>query len=163
MITSSHYKQINMKKLILFSCAISLTYSTISNAAVSSSINEDCQSVAWYTAAAEQGNAIAQDKLGMLYLNGDEVKSNYKKGFELLNKAAQQDNIQAQLHLAFAYEMGIGTKINTQDAFHWYFKAANLGNTKAQYKVANMYQTGTGISKDLTQANAWYQKASSQN
>ncbi len=163
MITSSHYKQTNMKKLILFSCAMCITYSTISNAAVAPNMNEDCQSVAWYTTAAEQGDATAQDKLGMLYLNGDEVKSNYKKGFDLLNKAAQQNNIQAQLHLAFAYEMGIGTKTNAQDAFHWYLKAANLGNAKAQYKVADMYQSGTGISKDLTQANAWYQKASSQN
>ena len=103
-----------MKKITLFICSIGLACSTLTQAANNQTTDrDDCQSAAWYSLAAERGDATAQYKLGMMYFNGDEVKTDYKKAFALLNSAAAQNNAQAQYHLATAYEMGIGTQANS--------------------------------------------------
>lgn len=49
----------------------------------------------WYGKAADQGNAIAQYKLGICYYNGIGVNKNKEKAMELVHKAAEQGYKQA--------------------------------------------------------------------
>jgi hypothetical protein len=50
--------------------------------------------------AAEQGDAEAQYKLGLLYMEGKGVPCDYSKANELINKAAAQNYVEAKNYLA---------------------------------------------------------------
>ncbi|KAF9111591.1 hypothetical protein BGX27_004681, partial [Mortierella sp. AM989] len=52
-----------------------------------------------YQKAADQGNAIAQYNLGVMYRDGKGVSQDYFKAFELYQKAADQENAIAQSSL----------------------------------------------------------------
>ena len=60
------------------------------------------------TTKAEQGDAIAQYNLGVIYSNGKGVKKSYKKAAFWLIKAAEQGNTDAQNNLGISYYDGLG-------------------------------------------------------
>ncbi len=53
------------------------------------------QAFAWYQKAAEQGNAGAQNNLGLMYYNGKGVEQDYIKALEWYQKAAEQGDAKA--------------------------------------------------------------------
>ena len=53
---------------------------------------------------AEQGNAIAQNGIGVLYKDGAGVEKNYNEALKWLNLAANQGNISAQLNMALVHK-----------------------------------------------------------
>lgn len=57
---------------------------------------------------AEQGNADAQNNLGVMYYFGYGVPQDYKKAFEWYTKAAEQGNAKAQYRLGDMYYFGYG-------------------------------------------------------
>ena len=57
---------------------------------------------------AEKGDAQAQRNLGMMYLNGNQVKKDRKEAAKWLRKSAEQGNAKAQAHLALMYLRGEG-------------------------------------------------------
>jgi hypothetical protein len=56
--------------------------------------------VEWFTKAAEQGYAPAQNSLGFCYEYGDGVEKDLKKAVEWYTKAAEQGDARAQNNLA---------------------------------------------------------------
>ena len=61
---------------------------------------------------AEEGDAESQYKLGLLYLEGNEIKKNDKLAAEFFQKAADQGHLDAQRKLAWCYLYGRGVKQN---------------------------------------------------
>ena len=54
--------------------------------------------------SAEQGDAVAQYSLGVVYYSGDSVPQDYEKAFEWFTKSAEQDDARAQNDLGAMYD-----------------------------------------------------------
>ena len=115
--------------------------------------------VAHLTKAADQGNAGAQKKLGVLYQTGLGVPKDLTKAAELYQKAADRGNAGAQNDLGVLYQTGQGVPEDLTKAAELYQKAADKGNTYAQNNLGWLYENGQGVPKDLSKAAELFQKA----
>ena len=130
-----------------------------------------------YRKAAEQGQAIAQYNLGVMYANGQDVQlfnpdgyKSYGQGVPLdyteavkwYRKAAEQGYAKAQYNLGVMYANGQGVQQDYTEAVKWYRKAAEQGKARAQYNLGVMYANGQGVQQDYTEAVKWYRKAAEQ-
>lgn len=78
---------------------------------------------------AVQGDALAQAKLGALYILGrDGVERDDQKAAEWMLKAAKQGLIEAEVVMAALYDRGLGVPHNVDMATQWYEKAAAKGH-----------------------------------
>ena len=107
----------------------------------------------WYRKSAEQGNAVAQQQLGILYYLGEGVPEDHAQAGEWLGQAA------AQGHPL--------TPDRTDDLWHligteWLRKAADQGTAIAQRLMGDLYRDGEGVRKDAALAAEWYRKAATQ-
>jgi len=80
---------------------------------------------------AERGDAEAQDKLGLMYLNGKGVTQNDIEAAKWFRKAAEQGHADAQNELGVMYDNGIGVTQNDIEAAKWFRKAAEQGQAGA--------------------------------
>lgn len=115
--------------------------------------------VEWYRKAAEQGNAKAQNNLGMCFIKGEGVAENDQEAIKWLTRAAEQGHPKAQNNLSIMYATGRGVAKDAEMAQSWRLKAALGGDPAAQYNVANFYITA----KNYTEATKWLKKAAEQN
>lgn len=90
---------------------------------------------------AEQGNDIAQAKLGSWYHNGNGVSQDYEKAAHWYTLAARQDNTKAMNNLAVLYTKGQGVEKDVRKAIELFKKAAEQGGKVAQYNLADYYLT----------------------
>jgi TPR repeat protein len=81
---------------------------------------------------AEQGEAKAQFKLGVMYEMGQYVTQNYTQAVSWYIKAAELGNSNARYNLAIKYQTGQGVPKDDTQAAYWYRKAAEHDNTKTQ-------------------------------
>jgi TPR repeat protein len=103
----------------------------------------------WSSAAAAQGQPVAQYLLGTLYLTRDHVQA-----LRWLSAAARQGNVKAMHNLAIAYAQG-----PTPDAalaVQWFAKAAALGYRDSQFDLAVLYERGSGVTQRGAEALKWY-------
>jgi TPR repeat protein len=105
--------------------------------------------------AAEQGNAIAQFNLGILYGQGKGVPQDYPKAAFWYRKAAEQGNANAQLNLGNAYRTGQGVTRDDAEAVVWYRKAAEQGDAAAQWSLGVSYEYGQGVPQSYADAYFW--------
>jgi TPR repeat protein len=98
--------------------------------------------------AAEQGDAVAQYNLGVMYRSGDGVPQDYKEAVKWYTKAAEQGNASAQFNLGWMYREGRGVPQDCVEAAKWFTNAAEQGDTKAQYNLGVMYAQGQGVPQD---------------
>ncbi len=108
---------------------------------------------------AEAGDADAQYKLGMRYLEGDGVPENMVEAVKWFSEAAELGNAWAQVELGACYEDGSGVEADMAEAIKWYRLAAEEENWLAQRFLGNCYEYGKGIAIDLEKAESWYRKA----
>lgn len=111
---------------------------------------------------ADQGNASAQNILGVMYRDGQGVPKNEYQAVAWYRKAAELGDARAQFNLGVMYSQGEGVPKDEQQAAAWFRKAAEQGHARAQYNLGNMYRDGQGVPKDEPQAVAWYLKAAEQ-
>jgi len=111
--------------------------------------------------AAEQGDAAAQNTLGLKYANGVGVTKDEAEAVKWYRKAAEQGNADAQAHLARMYQSGSGVTKDEAEALKWNRKAAEQGNAIAQYNLGCLYQHSS-VEKNLTEARKWYSRAATQ-
>ncbi|MDO9424558.1 MAG: DnaJ domain-containing protein [Methylobacter sp.] len=83
-----------------------------------------------YQRLAEQGDAKAQFKLGVMYELGQCVIQDYTQALSWYLKAAEQGNSNAQYSCAIKYQSGQGVTQDQTKAAYWYRKAAEQGNEK---------------------------------
>lgn len=120
------------------------------------------QQAAWYRKAADQGDALAQSKLGWLYATGHGVPQDYGQAVAWFRKAAEQGKSGAQFNLGWAYEDGQGVPQDYVQAAAWYRKAAEQGEADALLNLGWLYDKGHGVAQDYGQAAAWFRKAAEQ-
>src|SRR5476649_1143652 len=78
--------------------------------------------------AAEQGDAKAQNTLGVLYARGRGVHQDAVAAVSWYRKAAEQGDSVAQYNLAYSYTHGFGVTKNEDEALAWYLRSAAQGN-----------------------------------
>jgi len=120
------------------------------------------ESLPLFQQLAEQGNAAAENNLGVMYHNGQGVQQDYQQALLWYRKAVMQGYAQAEANLGRMYDNGQGVKQDYQQALQWYRKAADQGNAQAGYSLGWMYHNGQGVKQDYQQAAQWYRKAAEQ-
>jgi TPR repeat protein len=104
---------------------------------------------------AEQGDANAQNNLGVLYYNGQGVPQDYVQARQWFEKAAAQGEANAQNSLGVLYYNGEGGPQDYTKARQWYEKAAAQGDAYAQFNLGVLYYNGQGVLHDYVQAHMW--------
>ena len=110
---------------------------------------------------AQQGNADAQFKLGMLYQQGIGFPQDYKTAVKWYKLAAKQGNADAQNNLGNMYSEGQGVPQDYKTAVKWYTLAAKQGYAGAQFGLGHMYKEGRGVPRDYVRAHMWFNIATS--
>jgi len=115
-----------------------------------------------YQTAAAQGDAAAQNNLGLCYLNGWGVPEDYVDAAEWFSRAAEQGHAEAQWNLFQCYSAGRGVAANPDKALRWLSKAAANGNAEAQFKLGSWYWTGEVVAENTEEALKWWRRAGEQ-
>tara|TARA_R100001530_G_scaffold52779_1_gene38975 strand:- start:161 stop:796 length:636 start_codon:yes stop_codon:yes gene_type:complete len=124
----------------------------------------DKTAVKCLTLSAEQGDASAQNSLGLMfykegmyYKEGRKgVKENYKTAFKWFTLSANQGNAEAQYYLGEMYRDGRGVVKDYKTAVKWLTLSVEQGNAKAQNSLGLMYDNGEGVVQDDKTAVKWY-------
>ena len=114
------------------------------------------------TPLAEQGHALAQNNIGVMYEKGQGVSQDYKTAVKWYTLAAEQGNVAAQHRLGFMYDVGRGAPQDYKTAVKWWTLAAEQGNAAAQTNLGGMYNTGQGVQQDHKIAVKWWTLAAEQ-
>lgn len=109
--------------------------------------------------AAEQGIAVAQNCLGLLYLEGQGVPHDCREAMRWFHKAADQGNADGQFYTGLLYQNGYGVPQDYAEAMRWYRKSADQGNASAQNNIGTMYEYGQSVKQDDQEAIRWYRMA----
>jgi len=110
---------------------------------------------------AEQGNAVAQFNLGVMYENGQGVTQDYKTAVKYYTLAAEQGYADAQFNLGWMYYSGQGVTQDYKTAVKYFTLAAEQGHAKAQSNLGNMYVNGQGVIQNFARAHMWWNIAAS--
>lgn len=120
--------------------------------------------------AADNGNALAQWKLGKMYADGDGVPHDDYKAYqyfsqivESYDEETQRRDVSAVSHAFVAvgvYSLkGIANSRVKRDPARaldmFQFAATHFGDANAQYNLARMYLDGEGVRKNPNQAVRW--------
>ena len=115
--------------------------------------------IALYRPRAENGDAEAQYRMGMMARFGWGVDKDAEVAARWLRKAAEKGHPQAQAELGTMYRLGRGVTADTQEAARWLRSAALAGVGIAQLSIGRMYRDGVGVQRDLVEAYAWFTAA----
>lgn len=119
------------------------------------------ESIEVLTLKAEKGDAKAQFRLGMAYLQGKETPKNYLKAVQWFTKAANQGNSDAQFGLGMAYAYANGVPQDYTKEIEYLTKSADQGNPHAQFYLGSLYVDGSdGVSKDYIKSRKLFNKGS---
>jgi len=112
-----------------------------------------------YRSLAEQGLAVAQFNVGLMYDMGQGVLQNHGEAVKWYRLAADQGRPDAQYqlgHLYYKHEQ-------YAEAAKWFRLAADQGRADAQSSLGAMYAEAEGFPQDFVQALKWFILAAAQN
>lgn len=109
--------------------------------------------------SADAGCALAQLKLGKLYLEGDNVSKDLIKGISLIRQAVNAGLPEANVALGECYYNGVGVIMDRTHANLCYMKAILEGDPKVKSDLAIRLSFGIGVDKDPTKAFSLYKLA----
>jgi TPR repeat protein len=89
------------------------------------------EAAAWYRRAAEQGDASAQNNLGVMYASGEGVPHDDEQAVHWYRLAAEQGHALAQYNLGGMYNSGRGVARDTVRSYMWLLLAADAGDPAA--------------------------------
>ncbi|HSL03552.1 MAG TPA: tetratricopeptide repeat protein [Nitrospiraceae bacterium] len=112
--------------------------------------------------SAEQGNATAQNRLGLLYNQGQGLPQDPMLAKQWFEKAAEQGDAGAQVNLGTLFLLGQGALESDQMALFWFRRAAEQQEPLAFAKLGFMYERGRGVPQDFIQAHMWYTLSAAQ-
>ena len=122
---------------------------------------DDAEAVRWYRLAAEQGDATAQNNLGVMYGAGRGVPQDDAEAVRWYRLAVEQGDANAQYNLGVRYDDGLGVPLDDAEAVVWYRRAAEQGHVSAQHNLGVMYSNGEGVPQDNVEAHMWSNLAAS--
>lgn len=135
-------------KSVLFTLLICVIFPFVSNAdqledAISAIENKDYKKAQeLLQPLADEGNPVAQTRMGAMYVNGQGVEMDFTKGLGLIMKAANQGYDTAQ---------GIALKI--------YMDLASTGDSGSSYNAGVLCLKGWGGGEDKTACLEWIEQA----
>jgi TPR repeat protein len=112
---------------------------------------------------AEQGNALAQQRVGYMYNTGNGVAKDFAQALQWYAKAADQGNAKGQYSLGRMHYNGEGVPKNEIVGEQWFRKSADQGYAPAQFYMGVIFENGIVVERDTAQAAQWYRKAAEQN
>ena len=112
-----------------------------------------------FSIAAEEGLALAQYNLGILFFTGQGVERDAEAAYRWTAAAAAQGHIAAQFNLATLLITGEGTAKDVESAVEWYSQAAKAGHPEAASELASLYSDGSDVDRDRVTAHAWAEYA----
>ena len=115
-----------------------------------------------FHALAEDGSAVAQLRLGLMYRNGDGATANSEEAARWIRLAAEQGIADAQFGLGVMIQNGDGVLRDPVEAAHWYSLAAQRGCATAQINLACCFHDGDGVPNDEAKAAWWIRMAAEQ-
>ena len=104
---------------------------------------------------AEQGDAVAQYNLGVMYRIGRGVPKDDKAAVKWWRLTADQGDAEAQYNLGVMYRTGEGVPKDDKEAVKWTRLAAGQGVAEAQYNLGMSYALGEGVREDNVLAYMW--------
>lgn len=117
------------------------------------------RALAEFRTAAEDGVAVAQYYLGVMYDNGLGVLPDQSEAARWYRAAAEQGHADAQFNLGDMYKCGHGVQQWHAEAVRWSRAAADQGDPYAQFNLGIMYQCGEGDLLDMPFAYMWLKLA----
>jgi TPR repeat protein len=126
---------------------------------------DDREAARLYKIAADQGNALAQVNLAVLYENGGGgLPKDDREAARLYKLAADQGNALAQVSLGVFYEAGRGgLPKDDREAARLYKLAADQGNAAGQAYLGIFYEQGRGgLPEDDREAVRFFKLAADQ-
>lgn len=100
---------------------------------------------------AEGHSPVAQQTVGLMYINGDGVEKDYKKAAYWFARASGADYPPALYDLGAIYRNGEGVAVDINKAVYFYTKSANLGYSLAMSELIKIYQ----VIGDQKQVDFW--------
>ena len=119
--------------------------------------------VAAWQPLAIKGNPVAQNNLGILYLDGKGVKQDTSEALRYLSLSAASGSALGQNNLGGLYREGKGVPRDYSKAAQWFTASAGQGNAAAMYNLGLMYELGQGMKAEPFHAYMWYALAAEQN
>ncbi|HUZ67535.1 MAG TPA: hypothetical protein VMU56_07725 [Beijerinckiaceae bacterium] len=117
----------------------------------------------WFAAAAKQGLAPAEYRLGVIYEKGFGVAADPAVAIKWYRRAADAGHIRAMHNLAvLSAQAGAGGKPDYLTAADWFHKAAEYGVRDSQYNLAILYARGLGVQRSLKRSYVWFAIAAGQ-
>lgn len=142
------------------------------------------QAAVWYRKSAEQGNAEAQCRLGLIQEKGVGIEQDWQQAMVWYRKSAEQGYAEAQRRLGQMYDRMMYDNIEdvvrdsqytgsyrsktfewyknaAEQATVWYLKAAEQGDVEGQYLYGDIYSRDVNWGP-LSLSADWYRKAAEQ-
>jgi drug/metabolite transporter (DMT)-like permease len=104
----------------------------------------------------EEGDLVAQTRLGEMYLRGEGVAIDHRQALRWLTLAAQQNSPEALMDLAAMHRDGLGTRKDNRAALFWLERAADLDVSEAYGAIGELYLTGGDEQPNYAAAIVWF-------
>ncbi|KAJ1637798.1 hypothetical protein T492DRAFT_900691 [Pavlovales sp. CCMP2436] len=119
-------------------------------------VQDQAEALRLYTQAAEQGDAVAQLRLGNCHMTGNDMPHDEKK-------AAKQGLALGQFSLAQCFELGAGVVQDDEEAVKLFRQAAKQGFACARWRLGDMYAQGNrSLAQNDEEAARLYRQAAEQ-
>jgi uncharacterized protein len=105
---------------------------------------------------AEQGNAVAQLKLGIIFSCGKTGSPDHVAALGWFTKAAEQGQVDAQFELGRIYRDGLGTRVDGNAAVSWLERAAAKDTPHALNALGELYLGHQNVPQDFAVARNWF-------
>lgn len=109
-----------------------------------------------YAAAASKSSALAQNRLGLMHLNGEFVLQDYARASELICAAADQGDANGAFNCGLLYSEGKGVEKDAEKAVAHWQKAAAANHVAAINFLGQAYRDGLGAAQDDAAAFAQF-------
>jgi TPR repeat protein len=118
------------------------------------------QAARWYRVAAEQGDASAQNNLGVMYANGQGLGQDDVAAVFWYTQAAEQGHALAQYNLGGMYSSGRGVQRDSVRSYMWMLLAAEAGDetASANKSIVARRLSPAEIGNALDLARQWKQQ-----
>lgn len=117
----------------------------------------------YYERAADEGQAVAGVKVGLIYRDGDKslgIKKNYDKAIKYFEKGALQALPPSQYYLADMYRRGLGVPVERSEALRWLLLAAKKKYSPAMVEIAKIHFEGESVLVDRVKGWSFVELAS---
>jgi TPR repeat protein len=104
----------------------------------------------------EQGNAVAQLKLGIIFSRGKVSSPDQVAALRWFTKAAEQGQAEAQFELGRIYRDGLVARVDGQAAVYWFERAAEKATSHAINALGELYLGYQDVPRDYAIARGWF-------